>query len=74
MKIIESFKSPKRINRFNKGQRIWIQYKFANHSYVIYKYRNRGRWVKGIIDNIFFEGQTQQFEVDDRFYDLLMRI
>jgi hypothetical protein len=74
MKQIESFKAHKKTNRFNKNQRIWIQNNFGNHCHIVYKYRNNGRWVKGIINNEWFNRKTQKFEVKDDFYNMIMEV
>ena len=43
------FKALKNTNRFKKNQTVWIQQHRGTHAYIIYKFRGRHRYVKGII-------------------------
>ena len=44
------FKAAKRTNRFNKNQKVWIEWEFGNHLHIRFKWRGNGRYVSGVID------------------------
>lgn len=54
--LIQMFKAPKQTKRFNLNQKVWITHSFANHSCIIFKYRGKGRYVRGVIDNEHLTG------------------
>lgn len=68
MAKVQYFKSIKKTNRFNKNQKVWIRYNFANHLYLFFRWRGNGRWINGICDKLApFVGKIKTIEVDDIF-------
>ena len=65
---IQYFKALKRTNRFNKNQKIWISYRWANHLNIYYKFRGKGRYVRGIIDKFSpWVGEIKTIKVTESF-------
>ena len=76
MASLEMFKSKNKTHRFNKNQKVWIQYRYANHSDIVFKWRGKGRYVRGKIDNwgtksVDYRYDLKQIEVTDKFYDFI---
>lgn len=68
MATVRYFKAQKETHRFNKNQRVWIRAKFANHSLVWFKWRGKGRFVNGVIDNFApYVGEIKTIEMDEDF-------
>lgn len=47
---IEMFKAQKQTKRFRKNQKVFVALHQANFLYIVFRYRGKGRYVKGIID------------------------
>lgn len=50
MCTIKYFKAAKKTKRFNMNQKVWIILECANHLYIRFKYRGKGRYVNGVVD------------------------
>ena len=71
---IEYFKATKKTRRFNKNQKVWISLNCANHLYINFKWRGKGRYVRGIIDkHIPTVGEIKEIEVDKIFGERITR-
>jgi len=65
---VQYFKSTRRTHRFNENQKVWISLNCANHMYIWYKWRSKGRSVRGIIDKFDKAvGEIKTIDVDDDF-------
>ena len=65
---VEYFRSLKRTNRFNEKQKVWISHNFPNHLYIWFKWRGKGRYVRGVIDKFEkYIGEIKEIDVDDNF-------
>jgi len=74
MKKVEYFKAARRSNRFRENQKVWVALNAANHLYIWYRFRGKGRYVKGLIDkessaiSVIFE-----IDVSDDFAERVKR-
>ena len=65
---VKYFKAVKKTNRFNKNQRVWVRSEFANHMWIWFKWRGKGRYVAGTIDKFSLcIGEIKEIEVEDAF-------
>lgn len=48
--FVKYFKATKKTKRFNLNQKVWVSLECANHLYVRFKYRGKGRYVNGVVD------------------------
>ena len=65
---VKYFKTTKQTKRFNKNQKVWITLECANHLYVKFKYRGKGRYVNGTVDKFAkYIGEIKTIEVDKNF-------
>jgi len=65
---IKYFRALKRTRRFNKNQKVWIRYEYANHLEIWFKFRGKGRYVGGTIDKFCkVVGELKEIEVSDGF-------
>lgn len=69
---VEYFKSAKKTNRFNENQKVWISLNFANHLWVWFRWRGKGRYVSGTIDK--FAASVGEIKTADVSDDFAMRI
>ena len=70
MGTVKYFKATKKTNRFNENQKVWIRHEFANHLWLFFKYRGKGRCIEGICDKFSnFVGEIKTIDVDDNFAD-----
>lgn len=70
MPKVQYFKAATKTKRFNENQRVWVSHRFANHSYIWFRWRGSGRYVTGIIDNDApAYGELKTIEVDQAFAD-----
>ena len=68
MSKVEYFKAAKRTNRWNENQKVWVRHRFANHLWVWFKWRGKGRYVSGVVDRFAnCVGEINEIEVDDSF-------
>ena len=72
------FKAKKKTSRFNENQLVWVTHDFANHAYIRFKWRGKGRYVNGVIDKwnctkranwntVIGEDGFREIEVCDQF-------
>lgn len=70
---VELFRASKDTHRFRKNQRVWVAMNFANHLWIYFKWRGKGRYVKGVIDK--FDGggisEIRKIVVDKPFADTI---
>lgn len=65
---VEFFKSAKKTHRFNKNQKVWVAFNFANHLWVWFRWRGNGRYVHGTIDKFSpAVGEIKSITVDSSF-------
>ena len=65
---VQYFKAIKRTNRFNYNQKVWIRHMFANHMWVWFKFRGKGRYVSGVLDKFApCIGEIKEIEVEEQF-------
>lgn len=70
MREIQYFKAARQTPRFRKNQTVWIRQMFANHIWIRFKFRGRGRYVNGTIGKLSTAvGEIKNAEVDDEFAD-----
>ena len=73
MREVQYFKAVKSTNRFRENQKVWIRQDFANHLWIRFKYRGKGRYVNGTIDRLApAVGELKTIEVDDEFGDRIL--
>lgn len=76
MPTLEMFKSKNRTHRFRKNQKVWIQYRYGNHSDIVFKWRGSGRYVRGKISNydtnsFDFRYDLKEIDVTEKFYTFI---
>ena len=65
---VQYFKAQKQTRRFKKNQKVWIELHCANHLYIWFKWRGRGRYVSGVVDKFAkCVGEIKEIEVNDDF-------
>ena len=65
---VKYFKATKNTKRFNANQKVWITLECANHLYVRFKYRGKGRYVNGDVDKFAkYVGEIKSIEVSKDF-------
>jgi hypothetical protein len=68
MKNVEYFHAAKQTHRFNENQKVWVSLNCANHMYIYFKWRGKGRYVSGVIDRFDKSiGEIKSIDVDDAF-------
>ncbi|RLD85288.1 MAG: hypothetical protein DRJ07_03380 [Bacteroidetes bacterium] len=73
MKDIQYFKSKKHTHRFRKNQKVWIRYANANHLELFFKFKGKGRWIKGICDKFaLWVGEIKTISVEDKFANFIL--
>lgn len=74
MKTVKSFKAKKKTNRFNKNQKVWIRDVQQNCILIYFKWRGKGRYVKGVVDSWSpCVGEIREFEVSNTFADRILK-
>lgn len=69
---VKYFKATKNTKRFNSNQKVWITLECANHLYVRFKYRGKGRYVNGVVDKFAkYVGEIKSIEVSKDFVSRL---
>jgi hypothetical protein len=72
MVAVKYFRATKDTKRFKKNQKVWIVAEGANHCYIKYKYRGKGRYVNGEIStNAKCFGEIKTIDVVKSFADRL---
>ena len=65
---IEYFKAQKQTHRFRKNQNVWIQFNYANYLDIYFRWRGKGRYVRGTIDKFHtVVGKIKNIDVSDNF-------
>jgi hypothetical protein len=78
---VEMFKAKKQTKRFNKKQDVWVTFNCANHLYIRFKYRGKGRYVNGIIDKWNTSGtklnevieEIKSIDISEEFHKRLIK-
>jgi len=65
---IKYFRALRDTHRFRKNQKVWIRTWHHNHYDIRFKFRGKGRYISGIIDNSSpAVGEIKEIEVEDGF-------
>jgi hypothetical protein len=65
---IKYFKTTKQTNRFSKNQKVWVVSEQANHLYIVFNYRGKGRYVKGVADKFAkYVGDLKEIDIQPSF-------
>jgi len=66
--VVKMFRSTRTTKRFNINQKVWVRFDYPNHLVILFKFRGKGRYVKGTIDRFAkCVGEIREIEVDDAF-------
>lgn len=75
MTKVKLFRAVKRTNRFNQNQKVWISFENGNFLNIWYRYRGKGRYVRGIIDRFSpVIGEIKEIDVSDEFAERIRLI
>lgn len=66
---VEYFRAQKQTHRFRKNQKVWISYNYDNHLDIYFRWRGKGRYVRGTMskDQDSVIGEIKSIEVSEEF-------
>lgn len=79
MNKVKYFKVRQNTKKFKKNQKVWVTRECANHLYIVFRWRGKGRWVSSIIskydssytnlNSAIGNNGIKEMEVTNDFYD-----